>query len=59
MVLTLKSLRGEVCVCCGAGEAVGGEEEERYMGLADNGKFYNQNLERLGLSVVLVLQPEN
>lgn len=48
-----------MCVCCGAGEAVGGEEEERYMGLADNGKFYNQNLERLGLSVVLVLQPEN
>ena len=32
MVRTLKYLRGEMCLCCGAGEAVGHQEEERYMG---------------------------
>lgn len=46
-----------MCVCCRAGEAVGGQEEERYMGLVDDRKFYNQNLERLGLSVVLGFTP--
>lgn len=29
------------------------------MGVEDNAKSYDQNLEGLGLSVVLVLQPEN
>lgn len=46
-----------MCVCCRAGEAVGGQEEERYMGLVDDRKFYNQNLERLGLSVVFGFTP--
>lgn len=31
-VLTLKYLRGDVCVCCRAGEAVRDQEEESYMG---------------------------
>lgn len=55
MVLTLKYLRGEVHVCCGAGEAVGDQEEHRYMGAEYNAKLYCQNLERLGLLVILVL----
>lgn len=37
---------------------MGDQEEDRYRGLEHNGKLYSQNLERLGLSVVLVLQPE-
>ena len=39
-VLTVKGLRGEVCVCCGAGEAVREQEEERYLGLGGNGKLH-------------------
>lgn len=50
-----KVLRSEVCVCCGAGEVVGKGEEERYIG-EDNVKLYSLNLERLGLSLVWVLQ---
>lgn len=55
MVLTLKYLRGEVNVCCGAGEAVGDQEEDRYMGVEHNANLYCQNLERLGLLMVLIL----
>lgn len=55
--MVLKYLGGEVCVNVVAGEAVGDQEEERYIG--EDTQSYSQNLERLGLSLIWVLQREN
>lgn len=47
------------CIYVVGQEKQWGFRKERYVGVADNAKLYDQNLEGLGLSVVLVLQPEN
>ena len=35
------------------------KKKKKKKGLEDSGKLYGQNLERLGLSTILILQPEN